>query len=262
MSLIGKKAPLFKASAVIDGSKIENNFTLEQYIGQKEVVLFFYPKDFTYICPTEIISFEEYLEDFYDRGVMVVGCSTDTEETHLAWLNTPIEKGGIKGVTFPLIADNSKTISSNFGVLGGSWDYNNEGELNFSGNPIAYRGTFFIDKEGIVRHETINDLSLGRNVEEILRVIDMWHHTKQYGEVCPANWSRGKRALEPSHEGVKQYLVSYLQDTKDSYTNYGCDISVDTMVDQGGGCCGGSGSCSKGDDCCSKKEENQGCCSK
>ena len=174
MTLVGKKAPLFSAPAVVDGGKVIDSFSLEQYIGSKEVLLFFYTKDFSGICPSEILSLQKKLEEFEKRGVAVVGCSTDTEETHLAWLNTALEKGGIEGVTFPIIADVAKTISSNFGVLGGDWNYSEDGQLNFEGAPVALRGTIFIDKEGIVRHESINFFNLVRNIDEYIRLVDAW----------------------------------------------------------------------------------------
>jgi peroxiredoxin (alkyl hydroperoxide reductase subunit C) len=207
MSLVGKKAPVFNSGAVINGEEIVEEFSLEQYIGQKDVMFFFYPKDFTFVCPTEILAFQEKLAEFEKRGVAVVGASTDTEETHLAWLLTPQENGGIEGVTYPLVADASKTIANNFGVLAGDWNYNEEGELIFEGTPVAYRGTFLIDKEGIVRHETINDLPLGRNIDEMLRVVDAWQHVEKFGEVCPANWEEGKEAMEESRESVSSYLA-------------------------------------------------------
>jgi peroxiredoxin (alkyl hydroperoxide reductase subunit C) len=206
MSLVGKKAPVFKAPAVIDGEEIVQDFSLEQYLGDKEVIFFFYPKDFTFVCPTEIHAFQEKLAEFEKRGVQVVGCSTDTEESHLAWLMTSRDNGGIEGVTYPLVADNAKTISNNFGVLAGDWNYTEEGELTFEGAPVAYRGSFFIDKEGIVRHETINDLPLGRNIDEMLRIVDAWHHVEKHGEVCPANWEEGKEAMQATREGVASYL--------------------------------------------------------
>ncbi|SMG29489.1 peroxiredoxin (alkyl hydroperoxide reductase subunit C) [Marivirga sericea] len=207
MSLVGKKAPLFKTGAVINGEEIVDEFSLEQYIGKKDVMFFFYPKDFTFVCPTEILAFQEKLAEFEKRGVAVIGASTDTEETHLAWLMTPQEEGGIEGVIYPLVADASKTIANNFGVLAGDWNYNEEGELIFEGTPVAYRGTFLIDKEGVVRHETINDLPLGRNIDEMLRVVDAWQHVEKFGEVCPANWEEGKEAMEESRESVSSYLA-------------------------------------------------------
>lgn len=209
MSLVGKKAPLFSAAAVINGEEIVDNFSLEQYIGKKEVIFFFYPKDFTFVCPTEILAFQEKLAEFEKRGVAVVGASTDTEETHLAWLYTPKDKGGIEGVTYPLVADTSKVIANNYGVLAGEWDYDEDGKLSFVGLPIAYRGTFLIDKEGTVRQETINDLPLGRNIDEMIRLVDALQYVEKHGEVCPANWEEGKDAMQATKEGVAEYLSSH-----------------------------------------------------
>ncbi|MGY6521612.1 MAG: redoxin domain-containing protein [Mongoliitalea sp.] len=206
MSLVGKKAPNFSAGAVINGEEIIENFSLQQYIGQKEVVFFFYPKDFTFVCPTEILAFQEKLAEFEKRGVAVVGASTDTEETHLAWLMTPKANGGIEGVTYPIVADVAKTIAHNYGVLAGEWNYNEDGQLTFEGAPIAYRGTFLIDKQGVVRHETINDFPLGRNIDEMIRLVDALHHVEKFGEVCPANWEEGKEAMSATKEGVADYL--------------------------------------------------------
>lgn len=206
MSLVGKKAPLFNAPAVINGEEIVESFSLEQFIGKKEVIFFFYPKDFTFVCPTEILAFQEKLEEFKKRGVEVVGASCDTEESHLAWLNLPKANGGIEGVTYPLVADSAKTIAHNFGVLAGDWNYDEDGALIFEGAPVAYRGSFLIDKEGIVRHSTINDLPLGRNIDEMIRLVDAWHHVEKHGEVCPANWEEGKEAMKATKEGVAEYL--------------------------------------------------------
>lgn len=207
MSLVGKKAPLFNAPAVINGEEIVEGFSLDQFIGKKEVIFFFYPKDFTFVCPTEIHAFQEKLADFEKRGVAVVGCSCDTEETHLAWLNVPKDQGGIQGVTYPIVADTSKTIANNFEVLAGDWNYNDDGDLIFEGTPVAYRGTFLIDKEGVVRHETINDLPLGRNIDEMVRLVDALHHVEKFGEVCPANWEEGKEAMKATKAGVSDYLA-------------------------------------------------------
>lgn len=206
MSLVGKKAPLFNAPAVINGEEIVESFSLEQFIGKKEVIFFFYPKDFTFVCPTEILAFQEKLEEFKKRGVEVVGASCDTEESHLAWLNLPKANGGIEGVTYPLVADSAKTIAHNFGVLAGDWNYDEDGALIFEGAPVAYRGSFLIDKEGIVRHSTINDLPLGRNIDEMIRLVDAWHHVEKHGEVCPANWEEGKEAMKATKEGLAEYL--------------------------------------------------------
>lgn len=209
MSLVGKKAPLFEAPAVINGEEIVDSFSLDQYLGKKEVVFFFYPKDFTFVCPTEILAFQEKLAEFEKRGVAVVGASTDTEESHLAWLMTDKNKGGISGVTYPLVADTSKTIANNYGVLAGDWDYDEEGNLSFKGLPIAFRGSFLIDKEGTVRHETINDLPLGRNIDEMIRLVDALQYVEKHGEVCPANWEEGKDAMQATREGVADYLSNH-----------------------------------------------------
>lgn len=208
MSLIGKKAPSFVAPAVINGEEIVEDFSLAQYLGKKHVVFFFYPKDFTFVCPTEILAFQEKLAEFEKRGVAVVGCSTDTENTHLAWLSTPKDRGGIAGVTYPLVADVAKTIAYNFGVLAGEYDYDEEGRLVFNGVPVAYRGTFLIDKEGLVRHYVINDLPLGRNIDEAVRMVDALQYVEKHGEVCPANWEEGKEAMQATPQGVAAYLSS------------------------------------------------------
>lgn len=205
MSLVGKKAPQFVAPAVLDGEEIVSDFTLP--IGEKNIVLFFYPKDFTFVCPTELHAFQEKLAEFEKRDAVVVAVSTDSEETHLAWLNTEKDNGGIKGITYPVVADLAKTISMDYGVLAGEYvtDYEND-KIVFEGLPVAYRGTFIIDKNGVVRHETINDLPLGRNIDEYVRLLDAILHVEKYGEVCPANWEEGKAAMNATREGVAEYL--------------------------------------------------------
>ena len=209
MTLVGKKAPLFKAQAVINGNEIVDNFNLADYIGKKYVVFFFYPKDFTFVCPTELFAFQEKLEEFEKRNVQVIACSTDTEQSHWGWLNMDKSAGGIKGIKYPLVADTNRTISYNYGVLAGDWDYNDEGELIAEGEMVAYRGLFFIDLDGIVRHVTVNDMPIGRNVEEVLRVIDAWQFFEKHGEVCPANWKPGQETMKPTHEGVAEYLAKH-----------------------------------------------------
>ena len=206
MGLVGKKAPVFKATAVVNGEDFEEGFSLEQYIGKKKVVFFFYPMDFTFVCPTEILAFQEKIEEFEKRGATVVGCSVDSQFSHWAWLNTPKDDGGINGVKYPLVADFDKTISMNFGVLAGDYDYDEDGNYFFDGNPVAYRGLFLIDEEGTVRHELINDMPLGRNVNEALRMIDALNFHDKHGEVCPANWEDGKEGMEASAKGVADYL--------------------------------------------------------
>ncbi|MGZ5244422.1 MAG: redoxin domain-containing protein [Bacteroidia bacterium] len=207
MSLIGKKAPHFRTDAVVDGGEFVEDFSLDQYLGKKYVIFYFYPMDFTFVCPTEILAFQKSLAEFEKRNCAVVGCSVDSKYSHWAWLNTPQEKGGIEGVTYPLVADFSKTIADNFGVLGGHYEYNDEGAMVFNGNPVAFRGTFLIDKEGIIRHAVINDLPLGRNIDESLRMVDALIHFEDKGEVCPANWEEGDEAMLESHESVSGYLA-------------------------------------------------------
>ena len=209
MGLVGKKAPNFSATAVVNGNDFQENFSLEQFIGKKKVVLFFYPMDFTFVCPTELLAFQEKLAEFEKRGVAVVGCSVDSHFSHWAWLNTPKDKGGIQSVTYPLVADFSKTISMNYGVWAGEYTWDEEGSWAFEGAPVAYRGLFLIDEEGTVRHELINDLPLGRNVNEALRVIDALAHNQKHGEVCPANWNEGDDAMTASSDGVADYLSKH-----------------------------------------------------
>ena len=208
-NLIGKKAPKFAANAVINGGEIVQGFSLEQYIGKKDVVFFFYPLDFTFVCPTEIIAFEKKMEEFEKRNVAVVGCSVDSEFSHWAWLNTELKNGGIKGVKYPLVADLSKSIAENYGVLAGEYSYDEEGNATFIGAPVAYRGLFLIDKEGVIRHQVINDLPLGRSVDEAIRMVDALQHFREYGEVCPADWKQGDDAMTASAEGVAEYLDSH-----------------------------------------------------
>ncbi len=208
-TLIGKKAPEFKAYAVINGNEIVEGFSLEQYKGKKDVVFFFYPLDFTYVCPTELLAFQRKIEEFEKRNVAVVGCSVDSEFSHLAWLQTELNNGGIKGVKYPIVSDLSKTIAENYGVLAGEYDYDDDGTVKFYGAPVAYRGLFLIDKNGVVRHAVINDLPLGRSIDEALRMVDALQHFEEYGEVCPANWKEGDDAMKATQKGVADYLSKH-----------------------------------------------------
>jgi peroxiredoxin (alkyl hydroperoxide reductase subunit C) len=194
-NLIGKQAPGFKAPAVMPDNDIKADFSLEDLKG-KYVVLFFYPLDFTFVCPTEIIEFNRKLGEFKERGAEVVGVSVDSQFTHLAWKNTPVENGGIGDIQYPLVADLTKQISRDYGVL-----------LDDGG--VAFRGTFLIDKQGTVKHAVVNDLGLGRNIDETLRMVDALKHHEQYGEVCPANWSKGDDAMKPTADGVSSYLSKH-----------------------------------------------------
>lgn len=203
--LVGKKAPNFSASAVINGGEIVNNFTLEQFKG-KYVILFFYPKDFTFVCPTELFAFQEKLAEFKSRNTEVIAVSTDTEQSHWGWLQMKKNEGGIQGITYPLVADTNKTITFNYDCMVGDFDWNEDGEMEANGELIAYRGLFLIDKEGIVKHQLVNDLPLGRNVDEAIRMVDALQFNEKHGEACPANWIKEKEGLKTTHEGIAEYL--------------------------------------------------------
>ena len=207
--LVGKKAPSFSASAVIKGGQIVADYSLDQFVGEKPVLFFFYPKDFTFVCPTELFAFQNKLAEFEARGVEVVACSTDTEQSHWGWLQMDKSEGGIKGITYPIVADTSKTISANFGVLAGDYELDENDNMCATGPMIAYRGLFLIDKNGIVQHQIVNNFPLGRNVEEALRMVDALQHFEANGEVCPANWSKGDDAMQETHESVADYLAKH-----------------------------------------------------
>lgn len=191
--LVGRKAPNFSTKAVIN-NKIVENFSLEQQLGKK-VLLFFYPLDFTFVCPTELHAFQEALSAFEARNCQVIGCSVDSAFSHLAWVDTPKSKGGIEGVTYPLVSDLNKTIARDYDVL-----VPNDG--------IAFRALFLIDEKGMVFHQLVNALPLGRSVQEALRVLDAQIFFEQNGEVCPANWSQGKQGMKATQEGLKAYVAA------------------------------------------------------
>jgi len=204
--LTGKNAPLFTAPAVINGGDMADAFSLEDYIGKKYVVLFFYPADFTFVCPTELLAFQDNLAKFEEKDVQVIGVSTDSQFSHWKWLTTEQKEGGIKGVTYPLVADQAKTISENYDVLAGNYDYNEDGELVFLGTPMAYRGLFLIDKAGIVQHQVVNNMPLGRSIDETIRMVDALQYFEANGEVCPADWKPGKEGLQATQEGIAEML--------------------------------------------------------
>jgi peroxiredoxin (alkyl hydroperoxide reductase subunit C) len=204
--LVGKKAPSFKTAAVINGGEVVSEFSLNQYLGKKYVVFFFYPADFTFVCPTELLSFQENLSEFEKRNTAVVGCSVDSEFSHWKWLQTEKKDGGIKSVTYPIVADLSKTISENYDVLAGTYEYDENGLAVFNGTPQSYRGLFLIDKQGVVRHQLVNDMPLGRSVEEALRLVDALQFYEENGEVCPANWHKGDQGLKATQDGIRNYL--------------------------------------------------------
>ena len=189
--LVGKKAPDFTAKAVRENTIIED-YKLSDLKG-KYVVLFFYPLDFTFVCPTELHAFNEKLEDFRSRNAEVVAVSVDSHFSHLAWLNTPKSKGGIEGIYYPIISDIHKSISKDYGVL-------------FEEAGVAYRGLFLIDKDQVVRHQVVNDLPLGRSVDEALRVLDALQCVEEHGEVCPANWNKGGKTLKPTQDGLEEFF--------------------------------------------------------
>jgi peroxiredoxin (alkyl hydroperoxide reductase subunit C) len=207
--LVGKKAPGFKATAVVNGGEIVNDFSLDQFLGKKHVILYFYPADFTFVCPTEIVAFQDKIAEFESRNTAVIGVSVDTEFSHWKWLQTEKKDGGIKGVKYPLVSDISKTISENYDVLAGSYDYDENGLAVFTGTPLAYRGLFLIDKQGIVRHQVVNDLPLGRSIDEAIRIVDALQFFEENGEVCPANWHKGDQAMKATQEGVASYLAKH-----------------------------------------------------
>ena len=195
MNLVGNKAPDFKAAAVMADNKIVEDFSLHSFRGKDMAVLFFYPLDFTFVCPSEIIAFNNRVADFASKGVKVIGVSVDSHFTHLAWKNTDINKGGIGNVQFPLVADITKNIARDYNVL--------------VDEAVALRGTFLIDKDGIIRHQIVNDLPLGRNIDETLRTIDAWLFHEKHGEVCPAGRKEGESGMKATKEGVADYLTSH-----------------------------------------------------
>ena len=190
--LVTNKAPNFTATAVLADGQIVEDFNLYENIGEKGAVLFFYPLDFTFVCPSEIIAFSKRADEFTSRGVNVIGVSVDSQFSHFAWRETPVENGGIGRVKFPLVADLSKQIARDFDVL-----FNEE---------VALRGSFLIDADGTVRHAVINDLPLGRNVDEMIRMVDTMIFTNENGEVCPAGWNKGDEGMKATTEGVAEYL--------------------------------------------------------
>jgi len=208
--LTGKKAPLFTAPAVSNGGEMIDAFKLEDYIGKKYVVLFFYPADFTFVCPTEILAFQDKMDEFDKRNVQVIGVSVDSQFSHWKWLQTELNDGGIKGVKYPLVADQSKTISMDYDVLAGEYDFeegSDDYKMVFNGTPMAYRGLFLIDKEGTVQHQVVNNMPLGRSIKETLRMIDALQYFEKHGEVCPADWHEGEKALVATQEGIAEYLA-------------------------------------------------------
>lgn len=212
MSLVGRKFPNLEVNAIDEMGDVYALNILKQAVdNKKKVLLFWYPKDFTFVCPTEIHAFQEALKAFEDRNTMVVGASCDTAEVHFAWLNTSKDDGGIEGVTYPLIADSNRNLSRALDILDlDNFRYDEDNDLDLvDGDNVAYRATFLIDEEGTVFHESVNHMPLGRNVSEFLRLIDAYSHVQEKGEVCPANWEEGKDAMKADRKGVAEYLSAH-----------------------------------------------------
>ncbi len=213
MTLVGKKFPNISVDAMNDmGDTFKLNVLDEAKNNNKKVVLFWYPKDFTFVCPTELHAFQAALGEFEKRNTIVIGASCDTPEVHFAWLSTAKDNGGIEGVTYPILADSNRNLSSVLGIL----DITNEAydeetdSVQVEGDNVTYRATYIIDEEGTVVHEGINHMPLGRNINEYLRLIDAYTHVQEKGEVCPANWEDGKEAMQPNAKGTALYLASQL----------------------------------------------------
>lgn len=208
---VGKKFPSIEVDAMNEmGDTFKLNVVEEAIKNKKKVVLFWYPKDFTFVCPTELHAFQAAMKEFEDRNTMVIGASCDTPEVHFAWLNTPKDEGGIQGVTYPILADSNRNLANMLRILDiQSESYNEETDsFIYEGDNVTYRATYLIDEEGKVFHEGVNHMPLGRNVNEFLRLIDAYTHVQEKGEVCPANWEEGKTAMNASRDGVADYLKS------------------------------------------------------
>lgn len=211
MAVVGKKFPSIEVDAMNEmGDTFKLNVVEEAIKNKKKVVLFWYPKDFTFVCPTELHAFQEMVEEFDKRNTMVIGASCDTPEVHFAWLNTPKDDGGIQGVTYPILADSNRNLANMLRILDiQSEEYNEETDsFIYEGDNVTYRATYLIDEEGTVFHEGVNHMPLGRNVNEYLRLIDAYTHVQKNGEVCPANWEEGKTAMNATRDGVADYLKS------------------------------------------------------
>ena len=211
MAFVGKQFPNLDVDAMNEmGDTFKINVLEEAKNKGKKVLLFWYPKDFTFVCPTELHAFQEALGEFEKRNTIVIGASCDTPEVHFAWLNTSKDNGGIEGVTYPILADTNRNLSSQLGIL----DLKNEtydeqtGVVTVEGDNVTYRATYLLDEGGVVFHEGVNDMPVGRNVNEFLRMIDAYTHVQKNGEVCPANWEEGKTAMNANRAGVAEYLAS------------------------------------------------------
>lgn len=209
MSLVGKKFPNIAVDAISEmGDNMKINILEEAVNNKKKVLLFWYPKDFTFVCPTELHAFQAALPEFQKRNTIVIGASCDTNEVHFAWLNTPKNNGGIEGVTYPILADTNRNLSNILGILDvESTSYSEETDsIMIEGSNVTYRATYLIDETGKIFHESVNDMPLGRNVSEYLRLVDAYTHVQTKGEVCPANWEEGKEAMTADRKGTAEYL--------------------------------------------------------
>ena len=203
MSIVGRKFPSIAVNAMDEmGDTFQIDVLKHAVDNNKKVLLFWYPKDFTFVCPTEIHAFQEVAEEFAKRNTVVIGASCDTAEVHFAWLNTAKDNGGIEGVKFPLLADSTRVLSQALDIL----DFDMFDEEGSAGDNVTYRATYLIDETGLVFHESINHMPVGRNVHEYLRLVDAYTHVQQHGEVCPANWEEGKTAMNATRDGVADYL--------------------------------------------------------
>ncbi|SFN63093.1 peroxiredoxin (alkyl hydroperoxide reductase subunit C) [Bizionia echini] len=212
MAFVGKKFPDLNVDAMNEmGDTFKVNVLEEAINNKKKVVLFWYPKDFTFVCPTELHAFQAAMKEFEKRNTIVIGASCDTPEVHFAWLNTPKDNGGIEGVTYPILADTNRNLASTLGILDITNEQYNEdtGIVTVDGDNVTYRATYLIDEEGTVFHEGINHMPVGRNVNEFLRLIDAYAHVQKNGEVCPANWEEGKDAMQANAKGTAAYLASH-----------------------------------------------------
>lgn len=209
---VGKKFPSIEVDAMNEmGDTFKLNVVEEAIKNKKKVVLFWYPKDFTFVCPTELHAFQSALGEFEKRNTMVIGASCDTAEVHFAWLNTAKDNGGIEGVTYPILADTNRNLANMLRILDIKGEAYNEDTDSYvyEGSNVTYRATYLIDEDGLVFHEGVNHMPVGRNVNEYLRLIDAYTHVQQKGEVCPANWEEGKDAMSASRDGVADYLKSH-----------------------------------------------------
>lgn len=208
MAFVGKKFPNISVDAMNEmGDTFKLNVFKQAVENKKKVLLFWYPKDFTFVCPTELHAFQEAMEEFTSRNTIVIGASCDTPEVHFAWLNTPKDQGGIEGVSYALLADTHRLLADQLGILDSEYAVDEEtDEVAYNGANVTYRATYLIDEDGKVFHESINDMPIGRNVAEYLRLIDAYAHVQKHGEVCPANWEDGKEAMNADRKGVMQYL--------------------------------------------------------